>query len=253
MKGIDQNELIRGRLVKAHKSPLKAYIEFTVGNVSFFRFLLYETLTCVLGPMPGLIGFYLRRKFYTLLFRETGRGLIIGRNVTIRHPDKIAIADNVTIDDNCIIDARGAGTIGLVLEDNVIINRNCMIQAKAGPIRLGTRTSIGSYSMITSLDGVEIGEAVLTGGRCYLSAGAYHFNNPEIPIMDQGAYAKGTIKIGNKSYLGAGAMIVGGIKVGIGAVIGAGAVVVNDVSEGAIVAGNPAKLLRYRDDLVGEK
>ena len=253
MKEIDKSEVIRGKLLTAQKSPLRTYIEFTVGNVSLFRFLLYEFLTSVLDQMPGLIGFYLRRKFYPLLFRETGKGFVIGRNVTIRHPGKITIGNNVTIDDNCIIEARGAGSTGLVLEDNVIINRNCMILAKAGPIRLGKRTSIGSYSMITSLDAVEFGEAVLTGGRCYFSAGAYHFDDPELPIMDQGVYAKGSIEIGKNSYFGAGAMIVGGIKIGIGAVIGAGAVVVNDVSEGAIVAGNPAKLLRYRDDLVGEK
>ncbi len=71
--------------------------------------------------------------------------------------------------------------------------------------------------------------------------------------MDQGVYAKGSIKIGKNSYLGAGAMIVGGIKIGIGAVIGAGAIVVKDVEEGSIVAGNPAKVLRYRNGFVGEK
>ena len=84
------------------------------------------------------------------------------------------LGNNVTIDDNCLIDARGAGSNGLVIEDNVIINRNCMIQAKSGPVRIGKSTSVGSNSVIVSMDGVVIEERVLTAGGCYISAGAYH-------------------------------------------------------------------------------
>ena len=253
MREIDNNQIIKKRLLKAQESPFKTYKDFVVGDVAFSKFILYELLIALLGAKAGAPGFYLRRKFYRLLFKKVGKNLIIGRNVVIRHPDKIIIGDNVTIDDNSLIDARGSGPEGLIIEDNVIVNRNCMLQAKSGPIKLGKRTSIGSYSMITSLDGVEFGEAVLTGGRCYFSAGAYHFDIPELPIMDQGPYAKGPIKIRKNSYFGAGAMIVGGIKIGAGAVIGAGAIVVKDVQEGSIVAGNPAKVLRYRNGFVGKK
>lgn len=53
--------------------------------------------------------------------------------------------------------------------------------------------------------------------------------------------------IGNNCYIGARATIIGGITVGDNSVIGAGSVVVKDVPQNAIVAGNPAKILRYRD------
>ena len=79
-----------------------------------------------------------------------------------------------------LIDAKGAGPQdGFVIEDNVIINRNCMIQAKARTDSLGKRTSLGSNSVVVSLDGVELGEAVLTAGGCNISAGLYHFEDPE--------------------------------------------------------------------------
>lgn len=50
--------------------------------------------------------------------------------------------------------------------------------------------------------------------------------------------------IGKNVELHAGCMVIGGVTVGDNAIIGAGAVVVKDVPENAVVAGNPAKILR---------
>lgn len=60
--------------------------------------------------------------------------------------------------------------------------------------------------------------------------------------------------IGNDVWIGEGVFIKAGVRVGTGAVIGMGAVVTKDVPEYAIVAGNPAKVLRYRfdDKLIAE-
>lgn len=248
MKEIDRDNLIRERLAKGQESPFKTYMDLTVGQVGFSRFVVYEFLTSLLGPMPGGIGFYLRKKFYPGLFKKAGTGLIIGRNVVIRHPDKIELGDNVTIDDNCVIDGRGAGPGGVALEDNVIINRNCMLLAKAGPIRLGKRTSIGSNSVIVSMDGVELGEAVLSAGGCYISAGSYHFEDVEVPVMDQGAYAKGPIRIGAKAWLGTGVIVLDGVSIGDGAVIGAGALVNKNIPINAVAFGVPAKIQRYKNE-----
>ncbi|MEW6570092.1 MAG: DapH/DapD/GlmU-related protein [Nitrospirota bacterium] len=189
----------------------------------------------------------MRKKFYPKLFKKVGQGMIIGRNVVIRHPHKIEVGDNVTIDDCCVIDGHGAGTSGVILEDNVIINRNCMILAKAGPIRLGKRTSIGSNSVIVSMDGVELGEAVLTGGGCSISAGSYHFDDVDAAVMDQGVYSKGPIRIGAKSWLGTGVIVLDGITIGEGAVIGAGALVTKDIPMNAVAFGVPAKVQRIKD------
>jgi acetyltransferase-like isoleucine patch superfamily enzyme len=57
---------------------------------------------------------------------------------------------------------------------------------------------------------------------------------------------KGTTVIGNDVWLGLRATILSGVLVGDGAVVGAGAVVSKSVPPYAIVAGNPARIIRYR-------
>lgn len=55
-----------------------------------------------------------------------------------------------------------------------------------------------------------------------------------------------TITIGNDVWIGTRAIIMGGVNIGNGAVVGAGAIVTHDVPPYAIVAGVPAKVIRYR-------
>ena len=55
-------------------------------------------------------------------------------------------------------------------------------------------------------------------------------------------------KVEKGASIGSSATILCGITVGAGAIVGAGAVVTKDVPPKAIVAGNPAKILRYVDE-----
>jgi acetyltransferase-like isoleucine patch superfamily enzyme len=58
--------------------------------------------------------------------------------------------------------------------------------------------------------------------------------------------SKGPTRIGNDVWIGFGATILSGVIVGDGAIIGARAVVTADVSPYAVVAGNPARVIRHR-------
>lgn len=53
-------------------------------------------------------------------------------------------------------------------------------------------------------------------------------------------------RIGHRVEVGAGAIIIGDITIGNDAVIGAGAVVTKDVPEGAVVVGNPARIVKLK-------
>lgn len=56
------------------------------------------------------------------------------------------------------------------------------------------------------------------------------------------------VTIGKYVWIGANAIILPGVNIGDGAVIGAGSVVTKDVPKYAIVGGNPAKIIKYRNE-----
>lgn len=78
-------------------------------------------------------------------------------------------------------------------------------------------------------------------------------------IISQGVTIGGTSKkrnvplVGNNVYIGAGAKIIGDIKIGDNVVIGANSVVVKDIPSNCMVAGVPAKILKYNIDIENYK
>lgn len=54
-------------------------------------------------------------------------------------------------------------------------------------------------------------------------------------------------KIGDNVYIGAGALIMNPVNIGDNVIIGAGSVVTKDVPSNCVVAGNPARIIRYRE------
>jgi virginiamycin A acetyltransferase len=91
----------------------------------------------------------------------------------------------------------------------------------------------------------KIGQNTLLGSGVHIMSGKgqHNFDDLTSPIKDQGGSFE-KISIGMNSWIGNGAMIMANI--GHGSVVGAGAVVINDVPDFAIVAGNPAKVIKIR-------
>lgn len=110
----------------------------------------------------------------------------------------------------------------------------------------GTKLSIGNYCSIA--DGVRI----LLGGEHrtdWITTSPLRVLNDLPGAWGDGHPAtKGDIHIGSDVWIGTGAIILSGVTVGDGSVVGAGAVVTRDVAPYAIVAGNPAVVIRFRFD-----
>jgi virginiamycin A acetyltransferase len=112
----------------------------------------------------------------------------------------------------------------------------------------GRRLTIGRYCSIA--DRVEI----LLGGDHRLDwVSTYPFAAmtglwPGADAPQDYHVSRGDVTIGNDVWLGSGCMILSGVTVGDGAVVAAHAVVTRDVPPYAVVAGNPARLVRRRFD-----
>jgi maltose O-acetyltransferase len=75
----------------------------------------------------------------------------------------------------------------------------------------------------------------------------HRIRSTEIPMRNQGYEPANPVTIGNDVWIGYRAIILPGVTVGSGSVIGAGTVVSKDVPEYAVVVGNPARIVRYRN------
>jgi acetyltransferase-like isoleucine patch superfamily enzyme len=69
---------------------------------------------------------------------------------------------------------------------------------------------------------------------------------PEAPPMAGRPRSKGDVKIGSDVWIGRGALILSGVEIGHGAVIGARSVCTRSIPPYAVCAGNPARVVRFR-------
>ena len=92
---------------------------------------------------------------------------------------------------------------------------------------------------------IKIGDYFHSGVDCMIISGNHNYEGTEIPYDSTTIYK--TIEIGDFVWFGNRVIVVGNVKIGKGAIIAAGSVVCNDVPEYAIVGGNPAKILKYRN------
>jgi acetyltransferase-like isoleucine patch superfamily enzyme len=199
------------------KSRLSKYRELVVGAPGWWALLRYELICGIAGGMPGALGLWLRGKLYRHILGSVGRNVVFGRNLTLRHPHKICIGDDVVLDDNCMLDAKGHGNRGIVLGDGVFVGRNSILVCKDGDIHVGRRVNISYFCEIFSSNRVTVGENTLVAAYCYLmSGGSYDFESP-IPMADQELFeSAGPLEIGPDCWLGAKTVVLDGASIGAG-------------------------------------
>ncbi|MGI6755855.1 MAG: 2,3,4,5-tetrahydropyridine-2,6-dicarboxylate N-acetyltransferase [Atopobiaceae bacterium] len=130
---------------------------------------------------------------------------------------------------------------GALIREKVEIEDNAVIMMGA-VINIGAH--IGASSMIDM--GAVLGGRAIVGKRCHIGAGAV------LAGVVEPASATPVV-IEDDVLIGANAVVIEGCRVGAGAVVAAGAVVVEDVPPRAVVAGCPAKIIKYKDEKTAGK
>ena len=112
--------------------------------------------------------------------------------------------------------------------------------------RIDPTSHLKSGSFVECEGGVSIGRYFHTGRNLTIYSGNHNYNSKESIPYGKTSILKPVI-IKDFVWCGANVTICPGVIVGEGAVIGAGAVVTKDVPNCAIVAGNPARIIKYRN------
>ena len=232
-------------LIAPGTSARQKYARLVVGRDGWGALVAYEFVQLASQWVPGALGLVLRKALYPWLLGRCGRNVVFGQHVVLRHPHKIHIGDNVVIDDNCLIDAKGDTNAGITIGSGTFIGRNTILSCKNGDIVLGEGANIGFNCEIFSAARVELGARALLAAYCYVIGGDHDWRDAGRPVLDQGRSAIG-VTVGAGAWLGAGAKVLDGTTIGADAIVGAGAVVTADVPASAIAVGVPARVVGSR-------
>jgi acetyltransferase-like isoleucine patch superfamily enzyme len=189
----------------------------------------------------------------------------------------VSLPDDAQLDDFIILGkpprGRLPGELALVLGAGCVIRSHTVIYA-GNTIGLGLQTghhavireeniigdhvSIGTHSIVEHH--VQIGDGVRLHSRVFV---------PEFSVLEAGCWLGPGVMVTNARYplskgvkerlegayieagaiIGANATLLPGVRVGARALVGAGAVVTRDVPPGAVVIGNPARVVKQREEI----
>jgi acetyltransferase-like isoleucine patch superfamily enzyme len=205
-------------------------------------------LLALLGWIPTVAGIGIRALLYRLILKMDGIAAIED-GVRLRFANQIRLGNGSYLDHGVYLHACPAGIeIGqgtFVMHGSILHVYNFRELPHAG-IRIGRDSLIGELNVLRGQGGIVIGNRVYTSPLVQILAVNHVFEDPEIPMVEQGITAQGIV-IEDDVWIGSGAIITDGVRVGKGAVVAAGAVVTQDVAPHTVVAGSPAKMIREID------
>ena len=150
-----------------------------------------------------------------------------------------------------VVTANAAAIADIVIENDrrnsgvpLLDIRNIRARIEPGAVirekvEIGEGAVIGEGTMIDM--GAVLGGRAIVGNRCHIGAGTV------LAGVVEPASATPVV-IEDDVMIGANAVVIEGVRVGRGAVVGAGAIVIKDVPAGAVVVGNPARIIKMKDE-----
>ncbi|RBM06883.1 DapH/DapD/GlmU-related protein [Streptomyces sp. PT12] len=156
------------------------------------------------------------------------------RELTERRP-------GCTFADHCFV-----SELASVQNEKLILGRGSYVAAGAylsGTLTAGRDCTMNPYTVVRG--DIRLGDAVRIGAHTSLLGFNHTFSDPDTEVHRQPITSRG-IRVGDDVWIGSHVVVLDGVTVGDRAVVAAGAVVTKDVPAGAVVGGNPAKVLRWR-------
>ena len=188
----------------------------------------------LLGALVNIVSVMWTRlvnKTVTVLFLGNvgshGKHIMIMRGVNCRYPGWVEIGNNVIIGKNTSL------TAGRCVD--YVAPNNC----RKGYLKIKKGVSIGNHCDIDFSGGVVIGKEAHIAHNVQITTHDHGYDYRNAPLGKP-------LEIGDEAFIGSRCIILYNCNyIGKKAVIGAGSVVTKDVPDYAIVAGNPAKIIKY--------
>ena len=174
---------------------------------------------------------YVKRHFFALLFGSSFKNF--GQGVSIVDADIIEGEEFISLEDNVSFNSK-VWLLALKQED---IEPCIVVQEGA---------TIGRFAHIVAIKYVNIGKNVLIADKVYVSDNIHSFEDVTQPIIEQEILFKGSVSIGENSWIGENVSILGA-KIGKHSVIGANSLVNSDIPDYSIAVGSPAKVIKKYD------
>jgi acetyltransferase-like isoleucine patch superfamily enzyme len=114
-------------------------------------------------------------------------------------------------------------------------------------IEIKDDAQIGPNCMLDGAGGITINKGTIFAPEVFVYSRSHNFNNNLQALPFDNVMEVSPVNIGEYVWVGTRAIILPGVTIGDGAVVAAGAVVTKNIPSCAVVAGNPAKVIKFRD------
>lgn len=187
---------------------------------------------------------YLRVRWWGLVepIYARSQGVVVGNNVRFYGRPIIFLAPNSTIEigEKCVIcSAPEMTALGV---NHPVVLRTIDTEAS---IHIGENTGISGATIVAAKH-IRIGRECLIGANVTIVDTDFHTIAPLNRRLNSNKTEIGSapIEIEDNVFIGMNSVILKGVKIGANSVVGAGSIVAKDVPRNAVVAGNPAKIIR---------